>query len=324
MHIMIIGAAGMLGSRLARHLTASTNEAVIGTTRLTLVDMVEPVPPREKCIETECLALDLTRPDAASKLAHIKPDVVFHLAAVVSGEAEANFEKGYQVNFHATLGLLEAFRSIQHKPRVVFSSSLAVYGPPLPDLVAEDFHLTPASSYGAQKAMAEFLVTDYTRKGFIDGVSLRLPTIVVRPGKPNAAASGFLSGIIREPLAGLSANLPVALETRVRLASPDAAVGAFIHAAQLSRDELGDISVMNLPGLSITIGEMLDALESLAGPDVVSRITRNADPAAARIVKSWPSELVTETADKLGFQRDADFHTIIRQHMKDVANESHG
>jgi nucleoside-diphosphate-sugar epimerase len=319
MHVMIIGAAGMLGSKLARRIAAREMQDPFKTTRLTLVDVVEPATPSGTDLAIETMALNLTDIGVATTLAALRPDVVFHLAAVVSGEAEANFAKGYQVNFHATLNLLEAIREFGNNPRVVFSSSLAVYGPPFPEVVPEDFCLRPASSYGVQKAMAEFLIADYTRKGYIDGVTLRLPTIVVRPGAPNAAVSGFLSSIIREPLAGLPAKLPVAAETVVWIASPNTAVEAFVHAAGLSRTDLGDAAVINLPGLSISIDEMLEALQSEAGTDVVARVIPESDPVAASIVKSWPSNLETETADSLGFPRDVDFHQIIRQFMAETS-----
>ncbi len=318
MHVMIIGAAGMLGRKLAHRIAASQLPDRLKTTRLTLVDVIEPATPAGTELTIESMALNLTDVGVATTLAALRPDVVFHLAAVVSGEAEANFAKGYQVNFHATLNLLEAIREFRNNPRVVFSSSLAVYGSPFPDVVPEDFCLRPASSYGVQKAMAELLIADYTRKGYIDGVTLRLPTIVVRPGAPNAAASGFLSSIIREPLAGLPAKLPVAGETVVWIASPDTAVEAFVHAGRLSRTELGDSAAINLPGLSISIDDMLQALESVAGTDVVARVIPESDPVAAGIVKSWPSNLSTETADRLGFPRDTDFHEIIRQFITET------
>ncbi|MGB0498405.1 MAG: D-erythronate dehydrogenase, partial [Rubricella sp.] len=241
--------------------------------------------------------------------------LVYHLAAVVSAEAEADFEKGYAVNLAAIQALLEAIRLEGNAPRFVFSSSLAVYGPPFPDPVPEDFGLRPQSSYGTQKAIGELLVADYARKGFIEGITLRLPTIVIRPGAANAAASGFLSGILREPLAGLPAELPVAEEARVWIASPRVAVESLAHAATLPHEVLAETPVLNLNGLSVSIGEMLDSLERAAGAEARARVSRVDRPEIARIVQSWPPAFVTERARALGFPADTSIDDIITDHL---------
>ncbi|MDD9716776.1 NAD-dependent epimerase/dehydratase family protein [Dinoroseobacter sp. PD6] len=314
MRAMIIGAAGMLGAKLS---TQIAQGAVPGITDLVLVDRVAPAPvPGLPC---QCLAADLGAAGAAAELAALAPDLVFHLAAVVSGQAEAEFDTGYAVNLDASRALFEALRALETRPRVVFASSLAVYGPPFPDVVPEDFVLRPASSYGTQKAMVELLLADYSRKGFLRGTSLRLPTVSIRPGAPNAAASGFLSGILREPLAGQAANCPVPDGTRVWIASPDVTVAGLAHAAALDWDRIAPHPVLNLRGISVTVGEMLAALEQQAGPDARALVSRNPDPAIARIVQSWPEAFVTDTAAALDFPVNPDFSAILREYIDQYA-----
>jgi nucleoside-diphosphate-sugar epimerase len=310
MRVMIIGAAGMLGAKLAARIAEG---AVPGASELILVDRAAPdsVPG----LACDCLALDLGAAGAAAVLAGRQPDLVFHLAAVVSGQAEAEFDTGYAVNLATSQALFEALRATGSVPRVIFASSLAVYGPPFPPVVPEEFVLRPASSYGTQKAMVELLLADYSRKGFVRGTSLRLPTVSIRPGAPNAAASGFLSGILREPLAGLPANCPVPDDTRVWIASPDVTVAGLAHAAALPWDRIAPHPVLNLRGLSVRVGEMLDALEAAAGPEARARVTRAPDPAIARIVQSWPEAFVTDTARDLGFPVNADFPSILREYI---------
>lgn len=310
MRAMIIGAAGMLGAKLSARLAAG---AVPGVTELVLVDRSAPQPAQG--IPCHCVAADLGAPGTAAELAALAPDLVFHLAAVVSGQAEAEFDTGYAVNLDASRALFEALRRLETAPRVIFASSLAVYGPPFPAVVPEDFVLRPASSYGTQKAMVELLLADYSRKGYLRGTSLRLPTVSVRPGAPNAAASGFLSGILREPLAGQTSNCPVPDDTRVWIASPDVTVAGLAHAAALDWDRIAPHPVLNLRGISVTVGEMLAALETAAGPQARARVSRDPDPAIARIVQSWPEAFFTDTAEGLGFPVNPDFPAVLREYI---------
>lgn len=317
MRVLIIGAAGMIGARVAQALT-STGHLGKPITNLMLIDRAEPRPitSDQICIETK--PTDITDMAAVAELAAWKPDLVFHLAAVVSGEAEARFDLGYRVNVTATWSLLETLREAGCRPRLVFASSLAVYGPPLPDPVPDTFHLTPQSSYGTQKAVGELLVSDYTRKGFVDGVSIRLPTIVVRPGAPNAAASGFLSSIIREPLAGRETCLPVPESTAAWIASPDVAVQTLLHAATLPTQALGADRSLTGRGLSVTVAEMIEALRDVAGASVAARIRSAPDPEINRIVCSWPRRFTATRAAELGFPVDRNLHDIIAAHMRDT------
>lgn len=304
MHMMVIGAAGMLGARLA---------AALAGHRLTLVDVVPP-----EVAGAECLGVDLTDPAAAAGLVARRPDVIFHLAAIVSGEAEADFPRGYAVNLDATRALFEAIRLTPgYCPRVVFASSIAVFGAPFPDRIPDDFHPTPRTSYGTQKAMCELLLCDYTRRGFMDGIALRLPTICIRPGRPNRAASGFFSNILREPLAGLPAVLPVNDSVRHWFASPRAAVGFFLRAATMDLAVLGDRRALNMPGLSATVAEQIAALRAVAGQAAVDLIRVEPDETIARIVDTWPQDFVTARAAALGFTAETDFAQIIAAHLAD-------
>jgi len=247
--------------------------------------------------------------------------VVFHLAAIVSGQAEADFDMGMSVNMDATRSLLEAARATGHCPRFVFASSLAVFGPPLPAVVDEQTAVHPQSSYGAQKAIGELLVADYTRKAYVDGRALRLPTICVRPGAPNAAASSFVSGIIREPLHGEKAVCPVGRDHKLWLSSPAVVVENLIHAAWLRPDELGFERIINLPGITVTIAEMIASLERIAGKDVASRVVFGEDLSVQRIVCSWPSRFDVTRALRLGFSRDPDFDDLILDFISDEKAE---
>jgi nucleoside-diphosphate-sugar epimerase len=264
-------------------------------------------------------AADLADPGVAEKAVSERPDLIFHLAGVVSGEAETDFEKGYRVNLDGTRALLEAVRLAGggYKPKFVFTSSIAVYGAPFPHAIPDDFHLTPLTSYGTQKAMSELLLADYSRRGFLDGVGIRLPTICVRPGKPNKAASGFFSGIIREPLAGQEAILPVADTVRHTHASPRAAVGFLIHAAGLTREQLGPRINLAMPGVCCTVAEQIDSLTRIAGPKVAARIRRQPDELIMRIVSGWSERLDAKRAAALGFKAEASFDEIIRAHIED-------
>jgi nucleoside-diphosphate-sugar epimerase len=245
--------------------------------------------------------------------------VIFHLAAVVSGEAELDFEKGVHVNLDGSRALIEAVRTAGdgYRPRMVFTSSIAVFGAPFPQAIGDEFHLTPLTSYGTQKAIVELLLADYTRRGFLDGIVIRLPSVVVRPGRPNKAASGFFSSIIREPLAGADAILPVEDSVLHWHASPRAAVGFLIHAAGVDRDKLGPRVNLTMPGVCCTVAEQIAALRRIAGDKVAARIRREPDPLVARIVAGWPSRFDPRRALALGFKAEASFDDIIRVHIED-------
>ena len=306
MKILILGAAGMIGRKLA---------AAYAGHDLILADVVAPAPQPG----AHCLTVNLADPATTALLVADRPDLIFHLAAVVSGEAEADFDKGYAVNLDASRALLEAIRAQACRPRLVFASSCAVFGRPFPNRIPDGFHTAPLTSYGTQKAMTELLINDYSRRGFIDGVSLRLPTICIRPGTPNRAASGFFSNILREPLAGLPANLPVPEETRHWFASPRAATGFFQHAAALDLGPLGADRALNMPGLSATVGEQLAALARVAGKGALDLITRNPDPVVAKIVSGWAMDFDAARATALGFTAETSFDAIIRAHLDDAA-----
>ncbi len=317
MHILITGAAGMIGRKLTARLVKDGGLNGKPIDRLTLVDVVAPEKPAGFSGTVELSASDLSAPDVAAKTVAGKPDVIFHLAGVVSGEAETDFEKGYRVNLDGTRALLEAIRAAAYKPKVIFTSSIAVYGAPFPRSIPDDFHLTPLTSYGTQKAISELLLADYSRRGFLDGVGIRLPTICVRPGKPNKAASGFFSGIIREPLAGQEALLPVAERVRHTHASPRAAVGFLIHAASLTPEKLGPRINLAMPGISCTVGEQIEALRRVAGDRVAARIRHAPDELVQRIVAGWAERLDATRARELGFKAEATFDEIIRAHIED-------
>jgi nucleoside-diphosphate-sugar epimerase len=318
MHVLITGAAGMIGRKLAERLVIDRALGAQPVEKLTLIDVVAPARPAGFSDHVKVRAADLAAPGVAEKAVSERPDVIFHLAGVVSGEAETDFEKGYRVNLDGTRDLLEAVRALRgYKPKFVFTSSIAVFGAPFPEAIPDDFHLTPLTSYGTQKAICELLLADYTRRGFLDGVGIRLPTICVRPGKPNKAASGFFSGIIREPLAGQEALLPVTDTVRHTHASPRAAVGFLIHAAELSREQIGPRVNLSMPGVSCTVGEQIAALKRVAGDKVAARIRRAPDPLVERIVSGWAERLEAKRAQALGFKAEDSFDAIIRAHIED-------
>jgi D-erythronate 2-dehydrogenase len=317
MHILVTGAAGMIGRKLVSRLVKDGQLNGQAIDQLTLIDVVAPEKPAGFAGTAEASTSDLSSAGAAAKAIAKKPDVIFHLAGVVSGEAEIDFEKGYRVNLDGTRALLEAIRAAGYKPKVIFTSSIAVYGAPFSNSIADDFHLTPLTSYGTQKAICELLLADYTRRGFLDGVGIRLPTICVRPGKPNKAASGFFSGIIREPLAGQEAFLPVSDTVRHTHASPRAAVGFLIHAASLTRAQLGPRINLAMPGVSCTVGEQVEALRRVAGDKVAGRIRREPDELVQRIVAGWAERIDARRARDLGFTAEATFDDIIRAHIAD-------
>jgi nucleoside-diphosphate-sugar epimerase len=317
MHVLITGAAGMIGRKLSARLVKDGQLNGQKIDRLTLIDVVAPEKPTGFGGAAELSASDLSSPGAAAKAIAGKPDVIFHLAGVVSGEAETDFDKGYRVNLDGTRALLEEVRAAGYKPKVVFTSSIAVYGAPFPASIADEFQLTPLTSYGTQKAICELLLADYNRRGILEGVGIRLPTICVRPGKPNNAASGFFSGIIREPLAGQEALLPVSERVRHTHASPRSAVGFLIHAAGLTREQLGPRINLAMPCVSCTVGEQIDALRRVAGDKVAARIRRHPDELVQRIVSGWAERLDAKRARDLGFKAEANFDDIVRAHIED-------
>jgi nucleoside-diphosphate-sugar epimerase len=319
MHVFITGAAGMIGRKLTARLV--TDGALKGRPidKLTLLDVTAPPRPEKFAGAVESVAADIADPAALRAVTVTRPDVIFHLAAVVSAEAELDFEKGMRINLDGSRALFDAVRSVgdSYRPRLVFTSSIAVFGAPFPDAIGDDFHLTPLTSYGTQKAAVELLLADYTRRGFLDGVSIRLPSIVVRPGKPNRAASGFFSSIIREPLAGQEAVLPVEDSVLHWHASPRAAVGFLIHAAGLDAAKLGPRINLSMPGVCCTVAEQIAALRRIAGDKVAARIRHEPDPLIVRIVAGWPSRFDPRRALALGFRGDASFDDIICVHIED-------
>jgi nucleoside-diphosphate-sugar epimerase len=309
MHVLITGGAGFLGRKLAQALLARRD-----LKRLTLVDIARG--PDLGDARVRSLDGDLGDPALLERAFDGGVDGVFHLAAVVSGEAEANFDLGWRVNVDATRALLERCRALGTTPRVVFASSVAVFGGTLPDKVPDDQVLTPQSSYGAQKAVGEMLVHDYARKGFVDGRSLRLPTITVRPGKPNKAASSFASGIIREPLAGVGATCPVDRATRMWLLSPRSVIANLLVGYDAPASALPTSHSLNVPGISVTVGEMVDDLRRVAGDAVADRVRFEHDAAIDRIVRTWPRDFEAKAGRALGMKADADFASIVRQYVE--------
>jgi len=318
MHVLITGGAGMLGRKLAQRLIQDRRIGKQEITKLTLADITTPKGlPKFEGAYAE-YAMDMGDPGSAETLIQERPDFIFHLAAVVSGEAEADFEKGYLVNLDSTRYLLEAIRAQKdYCPRVIFTSSIAVFGVPFPDPIPDTHHRTPLSSYGTQKAIGELLLADYSRRGILQGIGLRLPTICIRPGLPNKAASSFFSGILREPLNGKEAVLPVSDDVRHWHASPRAAVGFFLHAATIDLELVGRDCNLTLPGLCASVKEQIEALERAAGKDAVALIRREPDPFIEKLVYSWPQSFEAEKAKSLGFKAENNFDEIIKIYMEE-------
>jgi D-erythronate 2-dehydrogenase len=321
MKILIIGGGGMVGQKLAHKLALSGKLENQSIKELILADaFAPPALSTTASFEISLVTADITNADIASSLITKKPDVIFHLAAVVSGEAEANFEKGYSVNLDGIRNILEAIRLTGngYKPRLVFTSSVAVYGGPYPDVIDDDFQLQPRTSYGIQKAMSELLLNDYSRRGFVDGVGLRLPTICVRPGKPNKAASGLFSNILREPLVGIEAVLPASKSATNIFASPRSAVGFLLNAATLDTAPLGDRRSMMMPGVWGTVGDEIDALRRVAGDKIVALIKHEPDPAVEKMLSNWNfPNFSTDRAKSLGFRCESTLDEIIQVHIDD-------
>jgi nucleoside-diphosphate-sugar epimerase len=320
LHILVLGAAGMVGRKLVERLLRDGRLGKADITKLTLHDVVAPAKPERPGFAVDVQAGDFAVAGAAEKLIAGRPDVIFHLAAIVSGEAELDFDKGYRINLDGTRMLIDAIRLAGggYTPRVVFTSSIAVFGAPFPDAIGDEFFHTPLLSYGTQKAIGELLISDYSRKGFLDGISIRLPTICIRPGAPNKAASGFFSNILREPLAGKEAVLPVSEDVRHWHATPRSAVGFLLHAATMDLATVGPRRGLSMPGLSATVGEQIAALKRVAGDKVAARIKREPDPFIVGIVDGWPRNFETRRARQLGFTTaEKTFDDIIKIHIED-------
>lgn len=316
MRILVTGAAGMVGRKLTGRLVRDGAVGGRAISALVLHDVVPAAPPPAP-FPVAVRTGDLAAPGAAGALMADRPEVIFHLAGVVSGTAEADLDLGYAVNLHGNVALLDAIRRAGHRPRLVYASTTAVYGGEVPDPVPDDFAPTPFSSYGTQKLMTEAMLADYSRRGFLDGIGLRFPTICVRPGAPNGAASGFFSAIIREPLIGLPATLPVPRDWVHTHASPRSAVGFLLHAATMDTGPLGPRRNLVMPGIAASVADQIAALERVAGPAAVALIREAPDPAVWAIVRTWPRRFEARRARDLGFAAEADFDAILRAHVED-------
>jgi nucleoside-diphosphate-sugar epimerase len=316
----------MIGRKLAAELAGKGSLGGTKIDRMTLVDVAKPPVPSGDIKTTEAIAADVSAPGAAEDLAARRADIIFHLAAIVSGEAERDFEKGYRINLDGTRALFEAIRreGVRQKyvPRLVFTSSVAVYGAPLPDPIPDDYVLAPLTSYGTQKAISELLLADYSRRGFLDGIGIRLPTIVIRPGAPNAAASGFFSGILREPLAGQRSVLPVKDTVKHWLASPRSAVAFLIRAATLETAALGARRTLNMPGVAATVSDQIAALGRVAGADAAALIDRKPDEAIEAIIAGWPKSFSSDQAVSLGFVAETTVDELIEVYLADDAPDA--
>jgi len=323
MKVVITGGGGMLGLKLARavlargRLTASDGQQS-PITAVVLFDTAFPnAVPQDARVR--CVTGDITAPGALQAV--ITPDTqsIFHLASVVSAGAEADFDLGWRVNLDGTRAVLEHARACAQPPRLVFTSSVAVFGGSLPAVLDDSTTPHPQSSYGAQKACCETLITDYSRKSFIDGRSVRLPTIVVRPGKPNLAASSFASGVLREPLNGVLAECPVEFDTGIWLMSPRRAIASLLHAHETPAAVWGTQRALSLPGITVTVAQMVEALARIAGAETSARVVCRPDPRIQAIVNTWPSRFITPRAEAMGFEADVDIDTVIRQYLEDEA-----
>ena len=320
MKVLITGGAGFLGQKLAKQLLqrgslkdSAGNDQTIN--QLILVDVVKANDFGDERVKV--IAGDISSAELMQQLITADIQSIFHLAAIVSGQAEADFDLGMRINLDVARILLETCRRVGHQPKIVFTSSVAVYGGALPEVVLDTTALNPQSSYGAQKAICELLLNDYTRKGFVDGRVLRLPTISVRPGAPNKAASSFASGIIREPLNGSASICPVSLDLRMWLLSPRYAIESLIAGHDLHSSVLGFNKSINLPGVSVSVGEMIESLRKIAGDEVVDRIVVDPDSKVELILRSWPAAWDDSRAKSLGLKADPNFSSIIQAYIED-------
>jgi nucleoside-diphosphate-sugar epimerase len=312
MNVLVTGANGFLGRRVIASLLAQQDapDRVIAAD-LTAGEFDDP--------RVAARAGDVADPQFIAAIVEPDVDVVFHLAAVLSGQAEAEFDLGLRVNVEGTYHLLQRLRALARPVRVIFSSTVAVFGGPLPEVVPETMAVWPQSSYGTAKSIGEYLINDFSRRGFVDGIAVRVPTVAVRPGKPNSAVSSFVSGIIREPVAGIDSVCPVPLDTPLWICSPDTATANLVHAARVPGDALGPWRTVNLPGLTVTPAEMLDSLERLAGPDARSHVRVEIDKRIARLMGAWPGAFDLTRPLALGFVRDAGVDEVVKQYLRSVA-----
>jgi D-erythronate 2-dehydrogenase len=314
MNVLVTGASGFLGGRLITALLADSTARAISL-RIVAADLAHcPIDDPRVVLRTGNIA----EQSFIDAIVEKDTDVVYHLAAVLSGQSEAEFDVGMRTNVDATRALLDACARLPTPPRFVFSSSIAVFGGPLPAVVPDDMALRPQSSYGTEKAIGELMVGDYSRRKWIDGVSCRLPTVAIRPGRPNSALSSFVSGIVREPLAGINCVCPVPLDTKMWITSPDVVTRNLLHAARISTADLDGRRSFNLPGLTVTPAQMLDSLERLAGSAVRSRVRSEVDDRTTRVVSTWPGAFDARRAISAGFAADADIDTLIRDFMREA------
>ncbi|WP_114750366.1 D-erythronate dehydrogenase [Pleomorphovibrio marinus] len=316
MKVLIVGGAGFLGKRLASTIATQGGLHMGQVAQLTLVDLAFPEE-MHKDGSFKCIEGDFSEASVMQSLIEEKPDIIFHLAAVVSGEAEKNFELGMRVNFQGSLQMLEMCRSRDYHPRIVFASSCGVFGGDVKQTISHTTGPKPRSSYGTQKAMVELLMNDYSRRGFVDARSIRLPTISVRPGKPNAATSSFLSGIVREPLNGQKATYPVQESAKFWLLSPKKVIQNFLHAANIDAGKLGDDRMITLPGITVSVEEMLQSLERIAGPKVAALASYEPDEFLQSIVLTWPPYFDTSVAESLGFVKDNSVDELILNYIQE-------
>jgi len=316
---MILGAAGMIGQKLIEKLISLSSLNGVKINKLILFDVINTDHPKIDWMSFLIKSGDLSKETVCKDLISQKPDIIFHLAAVVSGQAEKEFDLGWNVNAKGSWNLFESIRSIGNGycPKLVFSSSIAAFGAPFPNKINDEFFTTPLTSYGAQKVVSELLLADYSRKNMVDGISIRLPTVCVRPGKPNLAASGFFSGIIREPLNGVQTILPVSTDTRLWCASPRSAIGFLIHAAELNTKKLNNRITLNMPGLSVTVQEQIESLKRIAGNEIAKLIKHKADPQIQKIVGSWAKDLEAKRAANLGFKAENSFDDIVKIYIEE-------
>jgi len=316
MHVLITGAAGFLGQRLTRALVVRGELSGQPLTHITLIDQVKPKVSTSSSLIASSHAIDITLPGALDAVLDGRPDVIFHLAAVVSSDAEADLDLGLAVNFDATRTLLEGCRLRGlSTTRLIMASSVAVYGGDLPEVLDDLTALTPQSSYGTQKAMSELLINDYSRRGLVDGLALRLPTIVIRPGLPNAAASSFASGILREPLSGKDVVCPVSVDLELFVMSPRRVIEALIYGAEIPGHDLGSRRSLMLPGITVCVAEMLESLRQAGGDEAMARVQHKPDAGIEAIVASWPGRFNNQRANALGFKGDFDFREIIKDFL---------